>query len=72
MLITEKLDEFIEKQKERANSFIQDPKYENLMLWIETEQDFFIDDCNALIQHYKPTEKELLLRLSQFVEENLS
>jgi len=69
LILTEKLDEFIEAQKERANYFIQNPQYENLMRWIEMEQDFSIDNNSA--QYYEHIKKELLPPLSQFVEEHL-
>ena len=72
LILAEKLDKFVEEQKERAHYFIKNPIYENLMHWIETEQDFSINNNDALIQHYEPIKKELLPRLSHFVEEHLS
>ena len=71
LIIAEKLDEFVEEQKERANYFVQHPKYENLMHWIETEQDFSINNTDAVAQQYISIKNELLPTLSEFVKELL-
>jgi len=72
LICSKDLDKFVDLQKERAENFIQNPIYENLIKWIESEQDFVVANNQKLEEYYVPIRDELVpRRLSEFLE-NLS